>query len=327
MSYAPDESTSRDQAAQHEFARGVQTRSDAGLHLPSRRQVMLAGLGAASALLLAGCSAPADAVRGSATPSTTPVAVKPAVAAVSPAQASVIGQHVTITGTGLKDVKQVTFGTTKVPVTSASATKVVVAAPAAANYQPGTVDVALLDGTGATLASKPQALTYVVTAGVGAQMQYALAHWTNYNTAEYGDLNPVGGDCANFVSQTLIARGWTMTDQWYNHNAAADWGSPWGYVPSMDTYFADNAESLGLEKLTFSQEDRAKVGLGDVGIFFWGDDTEPDHTEVVDKIEKVDGQYKISLASHNNDVAFRDLDTTITTEHPGSTGHFWHLTR
>lgn len=306
----------------------VMTDSGRPLLQPSRRQLLVAGLSTASVLLLAGCSAPAaDEARNVVTPKATPTPQKPVLSAVSPAQASVVGQQVTITGTGLADVTQVSFGTVTVPVTSANATTVVVAAPAASNYQPATVDVTLLGHDGAALAAKPQALQYVVSAGVGAQMQYALQHWNNYNTAEYGDLNPVGGDCANFVSQTLVARGWTMNDEWYNHNAAAQWGAPWGYVPAMDAYFADSADELGLEKLSFSQADRAKLALGDVGIFYWGDDTVEDHTEVVDKIELVNGQYKISLASHNDDFAYRDLDETITVTHPGSTGHFWHLTR
>lgn len=293
--------------------------------MPSRRQLLLGGLGAASVLLLAGCSSPSDTAKGSTDVSAQ--SAKPAIDAISPAQASVIGQQVTITGTGLSSVKQVAFGTAKVAITSATDTKVVVAAPASANYQAATVDVSLLDNKGATLVSKPQGLAYTVTAGIGAQMQYALQYWSNYNTAVYGDLNPVGGDCANFVSQTLVARGWAMNDEWYNHNAAASWSPAWGYVPSMDSYFSDNADSLGLQQLSFSQADRAKLALGDVCIFFWGDDTEADHTEVVDKVELVDGQYKVSLASHNDDYAYRDLDDTITTQHPGSTGHFWHLTR
>ncbi|MHA7984506.1 amidase domain-containing protein [Rathayibacter sp. CAU 1779] len=292
------------------------------------RRAVLGGFVAASALLLAGCT---STVVGAAQRSAVPKAsatVKPAVSTIAPAQTSVLGQQVTIHGVGLQGVEQVTFGDTTVAVSSASADKVVAIAPAAANYQPGSVAVSLLGRGGSVLATKPNALQYTSAGGVAAQMQYALQHWNSYNTAEYGDLNPDGGDCANFVSQTLIARGWTMNDDWYNHDAASSWSPAWGYVPAMDQYFSDNASSLGLEKLDFaSQADRAKVALGDVAIFFWGDDTSPDHTQVVDKIEVVDGQYKISMASHNDDYDYRDLDTTITTQHPGSTGHFWHLTR
>lgn len=294
-------------------------------HREVNRRAVLGGFVAASALMLAGCSSPAQSATRRAA-ATAPVT--PTVSAVNPTQTSVLGQKVVIHGTDLQHVDKVVFGSTAVDVTSVTPTKVVATAPAAADYQPAAVSLSLLGANGKVLAKQPDALQYSASGGVAAQMTYALAHWNNYNTAQYGNLNPQGGDCANFVSQTLIARGWTMNDDWYNHDAAADWSPAWGYVPSMDQYFSDNASALGLEKLDFaSQADRAKVALGDVAIFFWGDDTSPDHTQVVDKIDVVDGQYKISMASHNDDYAYRDLDTTITTQHPGSTGHFWHLTR
>ena len=317
MSYPPNESHTRIRSriprASGRRVRGV-------------RAAVLA-VAAASALVLAGCTAhtahTADATRAA----EHTAASSPSVTAVSPAQASVVGQKVTITGTDLQNVKAVAFGSASVRVLSASADKVVAQAPAAANYQPATVALKLIGKTGKTIATKPGALEYTAAGGVAAQLEYALAHWQNYNTAEYGDLNPDGGDCANFVSQTLIARGWTMNDDWYNHEAGDDWSPAWGYVPAMDDYFAENAASLGLEQLSFSQADRAKVALGDIAVFDWDGDGSPDHVEVVDRITKVNGQYKIELASHNDDYAYRDLDETITTQHPGATGHFWHLTR
>ncbi len=285
----------------------------------------LSALAVASALVLVGCSGqqPGD---GTATPHEA-ARTTPRVTSVTPERASVIGQTVTINGTGLQGVKRVAFGSTSVRVTAAGPDKVVAHAPAAADYQQATVSLKLIGSGGKTVASKPRALEYTAVGGVGAQLQYALAHWNDYNTAQYGDLNPAGGDCANFVSQTLIARGWTMNDDWYNRDAGGEWSPAWGYVPAMDAYFADNADALGLQELSFSPADRAKVALGDVAVFDWDGDGSPDHVEVVDRITKVDGQYRIELASHNDDYDYRDLDETITTQHPGATGHFWHLTR
>jgi hypothetical protein len=327
MSYPPNES--RPGIRSTVTPRSRSTRAAEGARLlvrgtrPGARGAVVAAV-AASLLVLTGCTAP----HAQTTPAADHTAqASPSVTAVSPAQASVVGQKVTITGSDLQNVKRVTFGSTSVSVISASQGKVVAQAPAAANYQPSTVNLKLVGQSGKTLVSKPDALEYTAAGGVAAQMQYALAHWQNYNTAQYGDLNSVGGDCANFVSQTLIARGWTMNDDWYNHGAASDWSPAWGYVPAMDDYFAENAAGLGLEKLDFSQASRAKVALGDIAVFDWDADGSPDHVEVVDRITKVDGQYKIDLASHNDDYAYRDLDDTITTQHPGATGHFWHLTR
>ena len=103
---------------------------------------------------------------------------------MSPAQASVVGQKVTITGTDLQSVKKVAFGSTSVRVISATPGKIVAEAPAAADYQPATVSLKLISQAGKTLVSKPNALEYTAAGGVAAQLEYALAHWQNYNTAE-----------------------------------------------------------------------------------------------------------------------------------------------
>ena len=290
-----------------------------------RARAALLAVVAASALVLTGCTARAAEETPAAQHSGSATAAAPSVKSVTPA--SVVGQRVTIIGTDLQGVKKVAFGPSTVKVISASAGRVVAKAPAATDYQPAAVGVRLIGTTGKTVASKAGALEYTAAGGVAAQLQYALAHWQDYNTAEYGNLNPDGGDCANFVSQTLIARGWTMNDDWYSHDGGSDWSSAWGYVPAMDDYFAANASSLGLQELGFSQADRAKVALGDIAVFDWNDNGVPDHVEVVDRITKVNGTYKIELASHNDDYAYRDLDETITTQHPGATGHFWHVTR
>ncbi|MEO8907513.1 MAG: amidase domain-containing protein, partial [Microbacteriaceae bacterium] len=86
-----------------------------------------------------------------------------------------------------------------------------------------------------------------------------------------------------------------------------------------------NAASLGLQEFSFDQ--RSQIAVGDIAIFTWAGDSSPDHVQVVTKVTKVNGTIKIEMASHNDDYNFRDLDDEITVEHPGATGHFWHLTR
>jgi len=280
---------------------------------------LLAAVAALAVAALSGCSGGSPTVDRPA---------KPAVSNVSPATASVVQTRtVTIAGHDLQNVTAVRFGTQTAAVKKATDSRLTVSAPAAAAYQPAKVDVTLLNKKGAAVASKSDAYRYTAGGGIAAQMRYALAHWKDYNTSEYGDLNPVGGDCANFASQTLIARGWTMNDDWYNHDAAASWSPSWGYVPAFDDYFAANASKYGFQKLSFSQADRAKVSLGDIGVFEWANDGYRDHIEVVDKITHVNGTIKISFASHNDDYEYRDLDETITKQHPGAGGHIWHLTR
>jgi hypothetical protein len=294
-----------------------------------RRAVAAVAVSAVAALTLVGCSATAPT---SAQPSES---AKPTVVSVTPATASVSQQRtVTSTGRDLSQVKTVEFGSIPAKVravdsgaggSDGSTATIKVTAPPAADFQSGPVTITLKNSKGKVVAAKNDVYSYAAKTGVDKQLQYAMTYWQNYNTAQYGDLNSVGGDCANFVSQTLVARGWPMTDEWYNHDAAADWSPAWGYVPAMDEYFAQNASQLGLQELSFDQRD--KVALGDVAIFDWDNDGSPDHTQIVTAIKKVNGVIKIEMASHNDDGPYRDLDQLITEQHPGATGHFWHLTR
>jgi len=160
-------------------------------------------------------------------------------------------------------------------------------------------------------------------APIQKQLTYAFKHWNNYNTKVYGDLNPVGGDCANFVSQTLVARGWKMNDQWYNHDAAADWSPAWGYVPAMDNYFRADAKQLGVTEYPLNK--RKKIAVGDIVMFDWNNNDSLDHVEIVSKVETVDGHIKIKMAGHNKDTKYRDLDNVMNKEYPGAVGHFWHI--
>jgi hypothetical protein len=44
-------------------------------------------------------------------------------------------------------------------------------------------------------------------------------------------------------------------------------------------------------------------------------------------VNNVNGKITIEMAGHNTDTDYRDLDHTITVEHPGATGHFWSLSK
>jgi hypothetical protein len=164
--------------------------------------------------------------------------------------------------------------------------------------------------------------------GVAAQLAYAEAEWDDTDNPIYGNLDSVGGDCANFVSQTLIARGWKMDGTWYNYGNG-NWSAAWGYVPSLDDYLRANASNFGLEYLTAGQ--RSQFAVGDIVIFSWegtpNADTDQDHVEMISQITNTDGQISVKLASHNNYGLYRDLDEQITIEHPGATFHVWHLTQ
>ncbi|MFF2050606.1 DUF1287 domain-containing protein [Leifsonia sp. NPDC058194] len=295
-------------------------------HRSRRRIASVVAVAAAAALLFTGCAgepSPATKALVGATTKATPDTAS--VSAVEPAAGSVSGGTITLTGSNLENVASVQIGSQPAVVTAASAGKVTVAVPASQSFQAGAVPIAVTDKSGKTVATDGKTYDYQVQTPVDKQLAYAMTYWKNYNSAEWGDLNSVGGDCANFVSQTLIARGWTMNDDWYNKNAAADWSPAWGYVPSMDAYFQENAAALGLTEYSFDQRDKIKVG--DIVMFDWNDNDSLDHVQIVSAVENVDGQIKIKMVGHNEDTDYRDLDTTITVDHPGAIGHFWSLSK
>ncbi|WP_183084958.1 amidase domain-containing protein [Mycetocola manganoxydans] len=303
------------------------TRRPASLRVRTRRLAAVA-LVSSSALLWVGCSASTSPTGSRPQPSSTSTPTEvAAVTAISPASGSVTGgTTLTISGTALDEVTSVTIG--GVPATDVVVTDdgtVTAVAPAALDFQPADAAIVVAAGEAAVPQAEPLTYAYAVETPLDKQMSYALRHWDEYNSAEWGNLNSVGGDCANFVSQTLIQRGWVQNDTWFNRNAAAtlaDWSPAWGYVPAMHDWFAsDNGPDV--TRLTLDQRDQVKIG--DIGMFDWNNNDIPDHVMLVSSVAVVDGVTKIGFASHNLDGPYRDLDVAITDEHPGGNAWFWSV--
>lgn len=296
-----------------------------------KKLVGVASAGILLTALLAGCTsgagASAPATLGESTPLKTPGATAtPAVAAisaVSPTSGSLVsGEKATITGTSLSGVDKVTFnGVAATDVTVVDSRTVTATVPAAVNYQPSSGAVAVFKGA-TQVTGKSLTYTWATTTSVDKEMQYAFAHWngSTYN-ASYINFNAVGGDCQNFVSQALLARGLKQSDSWY-YNSSGSHSESWGYAPSFDTLLA-NTPSLGFTRLDDSQ--RSQLAVGDLAYFDWNDNGVPDHVMIVSRVYTVDGQTKISLVGHNLDYDYRDLDTAITKDHPGADVWFYKV--
>jgi hypothetical protein len=300
-------------------------RPSASPRVKRRRLAVVAGI-VAIAAVVAGCATEAGSTaslgdRPQPSVSAAPEAVSQ-VSALEPATGSVTGgTTVSAQGAGLKDATAVTVGgvpATDVTVKDDTALSFVV--PAAVNYQPTAADIVVLEGDTPIATGVP--FTYAVETGIDAQMAYAMTHWSAYNEAEWGNLNPVGGDCANFVSQTLIERGWEQSDAWHNKGAGANWTPTWGYVPAMDDWFAS---SNGPEATRLTLDERDKVKVGDVAMFDWNLNDTPDHVMIVSKVFTEGDRTVIQLVGHNKDFDYRDLDNTITVEHPGGNAWFWSI--
>ncbi|MCJ1714413.1 amidase domain-containing protein [Curtobacterium sp. VKM Ac-2922] len=173
----------------------------------------------------------------------------------------------------------------------------------------------------ASTALATTSLAYAALTDVDRQLAYAMQHWKDYNLAEYGTMNPIGGDCANYVSQTLIARGWQQRDDWYSRSGGAAHSATWTYCPAMDPWLDANAATFGLTRR--SSDERDKVKVGDIVFFDWNHNDSPDHTTIVSEVfTEPDGTIRIKSASHNQDGPYRDLDEMITVQHPGGTAWF-----
>ncbi|WP_267424216.1 MULTISPECIES: amidase domain-containing protein [unclassified Curtobacterium] len=164
-------------------------------------------------------------------------------------------------------------------------------------------------------------LAYATLTAVDRQLEYAMRHWKDYNLAEYGTMNPIGGDCANYVNQTLVARGWKQRADWYNRSGGAAHSATWTYCPTMDPWLDANAATFGLTRRSLDERDKVKVG--DIVFFDWNHNDSPDHTTIVSEVfTEPDGTIRIKSASHNQDGPYRDLDEMITVQHPGGTAWF-----
>lgn len=156
---------------------------------------------------------------------------------------------------------------------------------------------------------------------VSAQLSYLLAHADpeNYNSEVWGDYNSAGGDCVNFTSQGLLARGWVMDDTWYS---GGPWeaSQTWRATSFMESYLL----AQGFRSSTIDDLDRVRVG--DVGIFDWGDTGEGvDHTMTVSRVEYTPDGPVISFASHNNDGQYRPMPATLTEPGSGSTMRLYSI--
>ncbi len=156
---------------------------------------------------------------------------------------------------------------------------------------------------------------------VAAQLAYLHQYVFAYNSAQWGDYNPYGGDCTNFASQGLIARGWHIDGTWYSKGAMWTASKPWIATAAMAAYF----DKLGFSYSTEADLDRVRVG--DIGLFSWGEtQAGMDHTMTVSKVEYVPGAPPtVYFISHNNDGEYRELANALYVEHQNSTVRIYHI--
>jgi hypothetical protein len=259
------------------------------------------------------------------------------------------GTQVTVTGEQLDEVASVTVGGAPAAILSVAEEQVTFAVPAVAQdalgsaaevaftdvaglavdvetptavVAAGTSVVQPLEGalTGAAEAEVPTAartlaLTYTSDPAIDAQVGYVLAYWSSYNSAVYPVIG--GYDCANFASQSLIARGWAMDGGWYLDLGTGAMSPSWSSSTALRDYLYTRTDRA--TPLDDSQRDLVKVG--DIAQFDWDSSGDRDHTAVVTRVEHSAAGTKVWVGGHTKDADYWDVDTALATG-GGSVSYF-----
>ena len=231
-----------------------------------------------------------------------PVPVVPAPTAVALSRTvghSANSRTVLLTGTGFENLAGVQVA--GVPVAGLlvlSPTTARFVLPNADDYQAKVAAVALTSRADGVTRPTPVTFTYLVANRLDRQMAYAFQNWNRRASSRYGYLS--GNDCANFVSQTLLARGWKQTAQWFN-SGPGRWSGTWVSSTAMSNWLKTRPDLA--TRLNYRQRDQATVG--DVVQFRWPTHgkgyTSWDHTAVVSKVVVLpNGRHDLYYAAHTN---------------------------
>jgi hypothetical protein len=148
------------------------------------------------------------------------------------------------------------------------------------------------------------------------QVSYAKEHYKNPNKEVFGDLG--GTDCVNFVSQTLLSRGWNLNPDWtYKPEFSRAWISSTGFREYLLTK-PDLAKEL-------TWKERDLVQVGDVVQFDWDNSGDRDHTAIISGIQVTNGKRELLHTSHSP-AAFDWPITELLAEQDKRTKvYFWKL--
>ncbi len=152
-----------------------------------------------------------------------------------------------------------------------------------------------------------------------AAAAYANRYWDTYNTAEYADYSSSGGDCANYVSQCLVAGGTSLWESELNNNPGNGL-DPYGAVPYCDDLNLVLTEDIGAQhkRIEDSGTPLPELQAGDV-IIYGTDSDEFAHAVIV-----VGGQGDNAMINaHTTDRYHVSWDYAFPSYF--SVAHFYHM--
>jgi hypothetical protein len=173
------------------------------------------------------------------------------------------------------------------------------------------------DPAGATAAALSEPRDPAIT----AQLEYVFDQWNVTGSDEFGYY--ADNDCVNFASQSLLARGWAMDEDWWyaNIDGSVEHAKAWISSTSLMNYLLEHPERA----TPLTDADRDQVEVGDIVQFDWDDSGDRDHTGVVTSVEQDDDTTRIHYAGHTDNTLYRSVDYAITELHPGASVYYWDL--
>jgi hypothetical protein len=232
------------------------------------------------------------------TPTPTPVVPLPVVTAVNKkAGHSASSRTATMTGSQFLNLASVQIaGVPAVNLQVLSDTQAQFVIPNAIDYQANIAAITVTAKSDPTAQDTGLTFQYKVASALDREMAYAFRYWNVYSNATFGYLS--GSDCANFTSQTLLARGWTRSSQWFDYGAG-NWSGTWVSSTAMSTWLSKRTDLVS--RLTYTQRDA--VAVGDVVQFRWPGHPKSyrawDHTGIVSKVVVLpNGHHDIYYVAH-----------------------------
>ncbi|MHC3474407.1 amidase domain-containing protein [Streptomyces sp. 7R007] len=177
-------------------------------------------------------------------------------------------------------------------------------APATA-VRPGAVIDAPKSATTYPAPAAPKNLGSGTTYDYTAMAAYAEKYWKTYNTA-YRRYNSAGGDCTNFLSQSLYAGGWKQVT-----TSGEDYGTWWsGSSSDSDTWIGVNEWSWFTQtaKRTTALANAYQMDIGDVLQMDFDKDGSKDHSMMTTYRSSSGVPY---LTYHDTDTYRRSLSSLI----------------
>ena len=157
---------------------------------------------------------------------------------------------------------------------------------------------------------------------VAAQLAYVRDHWQSTEDDTFGFLEE--NDCANFASQSLLARGLTEDDEWWYSGDGDGYASAPAWVSS--TALMDYLEEHPELATELSDDQRDQVKVGDIVQFDWDDSGDRDHTGVITAVvTEDDGSIDLEYAGHTDATWNRSVEWSITEQHPHGVAYYWSI--